>query len=918
MDGFSTVEYPNIEIAVGKNTSLELEHAPAVQGGVITVVAERAPLLDQRKFTIGSNITSVELEKIPTARDPWAILTSVPGVLVDRVNVGGNESGQQSNFVGAGSSGATASWSIDGVSISDPSARGSSPTYYNFDSFEAMAISTGGSDINALTGGVQLNLVTKRGTNAWKVSGRYLATDESWQSDPSIDAADLGQAGPWNGNSAQEPISATASTESLDDYGADLGGPLVRDRLWVWGTYGVQDIKAFQLGQGDPIPDNTDLESYALKLNAQLSSNNSGILFYHFGDKVKDGRGAGPTRPRETTYLQTGPTDIYKVEDTHIFTDSLFVTGLVSYVGGGFAFDPIGGLGTDPNLNIVWDQRAVFHNSFFGYSTDRPQEQAKVDGSAFFNAGDVNHELKFGAGYRRNEVSSLSSFPGQGLVGLGVFGPFYGASGSDFLGRAYHDIFRSDEFDQWNLLLQDTITWGNVTVNAGVRYDLQQPTNGDAPQPAARFADIPAFTKVGGDSGFDWESIAPRIGITYALGEGRDTLLRASYSRFAENLGTGFFSGLGVNPVVFQYFYWRDDNGDNIIDQDSIVLVPPSQGGIVGDRTQVSNLLDPGLDPPLTDEVVLGVEHAIRPEFVVGIQAIFRENSNFVVNDPLVVESGTTRAVLRSDFEQVGTVQGTLPDGSTFAEPVFALRSGVMRDPARGSLTRNSDLGQDYVGINLTVTKRLHDRWMLRGFVNFSDWTYAGRSARDIQDPTRGIGTVNGDQVLTQSTGSGNKGEVWISSRWSANVSGLYQVAPDRKWGFNLSADVNLHEGFAIPYRTTIGGRSRFTNADGFGRTVLVSPETDAFRHDDLLIVNTRVEKEFTFSDFGLTLGIDAFNLFNNNDTLQTEGIVSSRYVDNSGTQVGSFTNLNSDFIRETISPRIFRIGARFRSKCCP
>ena len=44
----------------------------------------------------------MEVEKIPTARDPWAILEKTPGVLTDRINVGGNESGQQSQYVGPG------------------------------------------------------------------------------------------------------------------------------------------------------------------------------------------------------------------------------------------------------------------------------------------------------------------------------------------------------------------------------------------------------------------------------------------------------------------------------------------------------------------------------------------------------------------------------------------------------------------------------------------------------------------------------------------------------------------------------------------------------------------------------------------------------------------------------------------------
>jgi len=38
------------------------------------------------------------LQETPTARDPWAMLQTVPTVYIDRVNVGGSESGQQSNF----------------------------------------------------------------------------------------------------------------------------------------------------------------------------------------------------------------------------------------------------------------------------------------------------------------------------------------------------------------------------------------------------------------------------------------------------------------------------------------------------------------------------------------------------------------------------------------------------------------------------------------------------------------------------------------------------------------------------------------------------------------------------------------------------------------------------------------------------
>jgi hypothetical protein len=49
-----------------------------------------------------SLVTSRELASVPAARDPWAVLQDTPGVLTDRINVGGNESGQQGWYVGKG------------------------------------------------------------------------------------------------------------------------------------------------------------------------------------------------------------------------------------------------------------------------------------------------------------------------------------------------------------------------------------------------------------------------------------------------------------------------------------------------------------------------------------------------------------------------------------------------------------------------------------------------------------------------------------------------------------------------------------------------------------------------------------------------------------------------------------------------
>ena len=148
----------------------------------ITVTGE-SPIVDTKVTGTATNFTTDELTKIPTSRDPFALMRSVPGVLVDRVNIGGNETGQQSNFASKGTRPQDASWTMDGIEITDMAATGASPTYFNFDNFEEIQVSTAGNDIKSRTGGMGLNLVVKRGTNSFSGMFRGYYDDENMESD---------------------------------------------------------------------------------------------------------------------------------------------------------------------------------------------------------------------------------------------------------------------------------------------------------------------------------------------------------------------------------------------------------------------------------------------------------------------------------------------------------------------------------------------------------------------------------------------------------------------------------------------------------------------------------------------------------------------------------------------------------------
>src|SRR3954453_14746204 len=87
IEGFTPLEQRGISVNIARNTNVEIRLTPAtIQGETINVIADRSPLLDPLRQGPGQVITLTDLEKTPTARDPWAVIPSNPGVLSDRIN----------------------------------------------------------------------------------------------------------------------------------------------------------------------------------------------------------------------------------------------------------------------------------------------------------------------------------------------------------------------------------------------------------------------------------------------------------------------------------------------------------------------------------------------------------------------------------------------------------------------------------------------------------------------------------------------------------------------------------------------------------------------------------------------------------------------------------------------------------------
>jgi Carboxypeptidase regulatory-like domain/TonB-dependent Receptor Plug Domain len=896
LPGFATV---NREVIVNTGASVNLAFGMkvATMEETITVDAE-TPVVDTKKTGTSTNFTQDELAKIPNSRDPWALLRSVPGVIMDRVNIAGNESGQQSAFAAKGSARADAVWNLDGVNITDMAAIGASPTYFDYDAFEEIQITTSGNDIRQSTGGVGLNFVTKRGTNSFHGTLRGYFTHESLGSANTPE--ELVNPSPAFRAAGAVPLTDDTANhnQQVADYGFDIGGPIVKDKLWFWGSYGKQDIRLVR-SQGAAI-DKTLLKDYNAKLNWQASGSDMVSVLWFLGAKEKFGRltgnCAGCNEAPTATWNQGGsyPDNpfhgLFKIEDNHVFSPSLFVNAKYAYYGAGFSLTPQGGLDGQAGLSSRLSQ--TFGTAQLSNNV-RPQHTANVDGSLFTNSMGGTNEWKFGVGWRKTEALTQTLWPGDQVVS-------YDTSLTNQRARVNREGLGINQTYYWSAYLGDTFSKNRLTLNVGVRWDRQggKAVASDVRGNGAFPNVVPGITFNGYDAPFTWNDFSPRAGFTYALDEGRKTLIRLNAARYVTQLDTGTVGYM--NPSGNQgwaEYPWVDRNGDHFAQPNEVTITPTplaTGGGFnPNNPTAVSsaNLIDPDLQAPRTGEVVAGLDRELMPNFAVSVSYTFRHYDRF----QFYPRNGMSAA----DYVPGTPVTGTFPDGTAYSIPTFNPIPARVTAGNNGRFATNSDdYTQRFHGVEFSANKRLSDKWMFRLAVGYNDHKeYYGAAVPVVVDEERGgvasgnptrldVDTLNsGGQVASRSAGSGS-GDIFINGKWAINANGLYQLP----WGMEVAASLFGKQGTPYPYFRTVA-----LGQDGNQR-VLLTQNVDSDRLDDLWNLDLRLAKNLKAGGANMTFTADLFNVFNSNTELNRQrNLGSARF--------GELTDY--------LSPRILRFGMR-------
>jgi len=269
--GFAKYEQADVSVNLSRTSTITVQLRPQGAAETVTVTAGSGAAIDVTQNTTGTNISTEQFSNFPTQRTVQSLYTIAPTVTRSGLR---DSSGRERDPSVAGSSGPENNYILDGVTVTDP-AFGGSGANLPFEFVQEIEIKTGayGADIGRATGGV-FNVITKSGTNEIHGDAYAYFVAESFVREVKSSAIPFTGAAP-NGYSEV-------------DAGFDIGGPIIKDKLWFFGAFNPQYRKNFFLTQTfhQDVENKVTTPFYAGKLTWAINPSHT-FTFSTFADYTK-------------------------------------------------------------------------------------------------------------------------------------------------------------------------------------------------------------------------------------------------------------------------------------------------------------------------------------------------------------------------------------------------------------------------------------------------------------------------------------------------------------------------------------------------------------------------------------------------------------------------------------------------------
>lgn len=924
--GFATVVRDQVNISLGFAATINVTMTPSTQQQTVVVTGE-TPLVDTQNTTITGGFNKQQLYDVPNGRDMWSIIGLTPGMTNQTLDVGGSAVGNQVTYTAYGYGGYGGQTSqnrvmIDG--INDSEGASGAGFYFDYGSFSEFTVGTQGNDASMPVPGNQVNAVVKTGGNEFH-GDMYFDYEN-----PNFQGHNISQGQILEGAGLGQRIS------TYYDPNGDIGGPIIKNRVWFYVSLRDQTVAASVLGF--PIQNPGTVPSYSYdrnityKINGNINPNQRLSHFIQWNPIQKPQRASAAGEYEDAMYYQKAEAWVGNVQWSSVWSPKFFSNVLVGTWGYNFPQVPYGVFAGDPGTStcpcaqtlpkLAIGQLAprmedLASNDIAGSGAGNTVGEERLDprryqieptGSYFLDKFlGTSHQIRFGYLYER-EIENDQYYAPIG----GAFEIFNSKGLPDFSTPYEVEItneprIQVSEILHHALYLTDQFKVGRrLTINAGLRWDYYSSGYRNANlrsdcefcgyfyegQALPNGATLPVNTGLvnGGFANATVSTfphdIAPRIGAAYDLtGKGR-TILKLNYGSYYSYPSTTIAEA--VNPVqsATATFQW--------INPSNAPFNVSQLGPIVGSPTVAQgSLVAPNLKDERMDDMGAIIQHQINNSLSIEGGFIFRELHHAWETINLALPSNLFTI---TDTEAV-------PSAWNANGQVTSTRNITMYDVPKNEIGASqneiaSPSGNNYLYRNLefTINKRMSNHFTAVGSVYYTHTTASIQTVSSTGAPTAGIAT-NPDQLI-------NNGESY--GQWTSHVEGTY-FAP---WGIQISPVLRMQEGTPLLETYAVTGLNIGT------QYVPIAPY-GAFRDPNLYVFDLRFQKNLTFHErYRVSLFFDLFNVFNSNAANAEASVVSqkSTVVNVPGNADFGQTVQYEGFQSPTtiLPPRIFRIGARF------
>ncbi len=841
--GFNTLKRAGISITLGFTANVNVELALATLQETVTV-SGASPVIDTSTTRVQQNFKMEQLQSIPNGRDMWALLAVTPSVQMGRIDVGGNRAGTQTGYQAYGMTGQVRVL-IEGINTTE--GTGGAGFYFDYASLEEAFLGTSGQSAEMPNPGVQSQFIARSGSNQFQ--GEYHL---DWYNN-ALQGSNI--PGEYTVPTAFNNSPIREHSNEIDryyDHDINAGGPIVKDKAWLFGTYREQFNAVAQPNFQFDSTFNTKLWNPVVKGTYQINQKNKLIGYFQWGQKEQPNRlpFAAYTYPTpDETFAQDSGSWVYKGEWNGTISDKLYVEA--RYGDFGYYFPLIANSDTD----YFWRDsgRAVLEGANQIWQLDRDRKQYTGAATYFLDTGTGNHTFKFGAellkeqsweGYLQQWGGNIDHIYNNGVSSQVTFA-FPTATDAGKL-SAHDQLNALANLDQIGVFLNDTWSVGRTTINAGFRYDRysgwlpeQQQLAGSEAQWASQFPSLASqvvaktFDKT---QFYTWNVAAPRVGLTFDLsGDGR-TVLKGNYGLYWHNPGVGVGSNANPNtPAKSATYAWNDVNGDRR-------WQPGEEGAQSAASLEGAIGIDANIKAPYSHEASGWIERQLTD--TMGMRAGFV----YKTEDDLIATyqpgRGPEAFTVPYTFVDIG-VDGRANTADDRNLTFFGMPNANASQFPNRQVVMNVDQYARYKTAEVSMNKRYGDKWsgsMGFGYTWMSDF------------PNGPVRNPNNPGVEDRTV-------------WNFKASGSYDAA----WGIRLSPVLRHQSGANYARTLTITAPAALGLTATSVRQAAASDGTIAFaepmnanREDNIWVFDVRAEKSFSFTDrIRLRAYMDFFNITN-------------------------------------------------------